>query len=152
MTAPEPDFSAIRAALAAFELSPRIEPNETISVERAFFPEGHRGVLDLRRQLVVGNRGMGKSFWTHALLNPELRRRLAEVYALRVLTSANVEVGFNGSDKVSSTAPTIDEVTSLLARGADPELIWRAVFVRIASKYLPDSADKPLESVREHHV
>jgi hypothetical protein len=147
MTAPEPDFSTIRAALAAFELSPRIEPNETISVERAFFPEGHRGVLDLRRQLVVGNRGMGKSFWTHALLNPELRRRLAEVYALRVLTSANVEVGFNGSDKVSSTAPTIDEVTSLLARGADPELIWRAVFVRIASKYLPDSADKPLGGV-----
>ncbi|MBW4093455.1 MAG: hypothetical protein HIU82_20495 [Proteobacteria bacterium] len=147
MNAPEPDFSAIRAALAAFELSPRVEPNEMIPVERAFLPEGHRGVFDLRRQLVVGNRGMGKSFWTHALLSPELRSRLAKVYGHRLLTSADVVVGFNGSDKVSPTAPTIDEVTSLLARGIDPELIWRAVLIRIASKYLSDGADKPLGDV-----
>ena len=64
VNASAPDFAAIRATLAAFEPSSRVEPNEEISIERAFLPEGHRGVLDLRRQLVVGNRGMGKSFWT----------------------------------------------------------------------------------------
>jgi hypothetical protein len=147
MNTPEPGFSAIRAALAAFELSPRVEPNETISVERAFLPEGHRGVLDLRRQLVVGNRGMGKSFWTHALLSPELRSRLADAYGHRPLSTAAVFVGFNGSEKVSPTAPTIDEVTTLLARGAPPELIWRAVLIRIATKHLSDSAHKPLVEV-----
>ncbi len=145
MSAGEPDFLAIRNGIAAFELSPRVNPNETIAVERAFFPIGHRGVLDLRRQLVVGNRGMGKSFWTHALLGSELRNRLAEVYGHRQLSSANVVVGFNGSDKVSPATPTIDEVTSTLARGVDPELIWRAVLVRIASKYLPGSVDKTLD-------
>ncbi|MBN9508113.1 MAG: ATP-binding protein [Alphaproteobacteria bacterium] len=147
MNVHEHDFSAIRAALAAFEPSPRVEPNETILVERAFLPGGHRGVLDLRRQLVVGNRGMGKSFWTHALLSPDLRNRLAEVYGHRLLTSADVVVGFNGSDKVSPTAPTIDEITSLLARNVDPGLIWRAVLTRIASKSLPDCADESLADV-----
>lgn len=147
MSTSEPDFSAIRAAIASFEPSPRVEPNETISVERAFLPEGHRGVLDLRRQLVVGNRGMGKSFWTHALLSPDLRGRLADVYGHRLLTGTDVVVGYNGSDKVSPTAPTIDEVTSLLASGVHPDLIWRAVLIRIASKYLPDRAGRSLDDV-----
>jgi len=126
------DFSSIREAMTAFDPSPRVEPNATIEADRAFFPRGHRGVLDLRRQLVVGNRGMGKSFWTHALLSPDLRRRLAETYGHRALDHADVVVGFNGSDKVSPTAPTIVEVAALLERDVDPDLIWRAVLVRVA--------------------
>lgn len=147
MSASAPDFSAIREALAAFELSSRVEPNEEISIERAFLPEGHRGVLDLRRQLVVGNRGMGKSFWTHALLSSALRNRLAEAYGYPLLGGAHVLVGFNGSDKVSPTAPTQVEVTELLAHGVPPESIWRAVLIRVASSFLPDGADKPLTHV-----
>lgn len=141
-----PDLSAIRTAIAEFDPSPRVEPNETISVERAFLPEGHRGVLDLRRQLVVGNRGMGKSFWTHALLSPDLRSRLAQVYGHRLLTT-DVVIGFNGSDRVSPTAPTVDEVINLLERGIEPELIWRAVLVRIASKHVPHGASEALDGV-----
>lgn len=147
MSASAPDFPTIRVALAAFEPSSRVEPNEEISIERAFLPKGHRGVLDLRRQLVVGNRGMGKSFWTHALLSLELRNRLAEAYGYSLLGSAHVAVGFNGSDKVSPTAPTQVEVTDLLARGVPPELIWRAVLIRVASSFLPDGADEPLTHV-----
>lgn len=147
MSALAPDFTAIRAAIANFEPSPRIEPNESITVDRAFLPEGHRGVLDVRRQLVVGNRGMGKSFWTHALLSPDLRKRLAEVYGHRVLETADVVVGFNGSVKNSPTAPTIDEVTSLLGQNVAPDLIWRAVMVRIASTHLSGSAARTLAEV-----
>lgn len=126
------DFSAIRSAIASFELSSRVEPNDTIEVERAYLPEGHRGVLDLKRQLVVGNRGMGKSFWTHALLNNPLRTRLAEVYGHPQLKSARVEIGFNGSLKVNSIAPTTEEVIGLHASGHSPELIWRGVLLRAA--------------------
>lgn len=147
MTVSEPDFRAIRAAIAAFDPSPRVEPNAMISVEQAFLPEGHRGVLDLRRQLVVGNRGMGKSFWTHALLSQDLRERLAKVYGHRQLSSAEVVVGFNGSDKVSATAPTIGEITGLFARGVSPDLIWRAVLIRIASKQVQGGADETLGDV-----
>jgi hypothetical protein len=147
MIAFDPGFSAIREALAAFEPSSRVEPNEEIPIERAFLPKGHRGVLDLRRQLVVGNRGMGKSFWTHALLSSGLRNRLAEAYGHPLLASAHVVVGFNGSDKVSPTAPTQVEVTNLLARDVPPELIWRSVLIRIASSYLPDRIDESLTDV-----
>lgn len=126
-----PDFLALRAAMAEFDPSPNIKPNETITVDKAFFPEGHRGVLDLRRQLVVGNRGMGKSFWTHALTNPTVRNQVAEEYSQKILKNADVYIGFNGSEKVTPTAPTVDEISALLAKGCDPILIWRAVFLRI---------------------
>ncbi len=147
MNGPDPDFVAIRTALAALEPSPRVEPNETIPVDRAFFPLGHRGVLDLRRQLVVGNRGMGKSFWSHALLNSDVRRRLAKVYGYPLFDTAEVMIGFNGSAKVSATAPTIDEITGLLEAGVAPEQIWRAVLTRAASITIDPSYDAPLRVV-----
>lgn len=147
MNATQPDFSSIRAAIAAFEPSPRVEPNDVISVEQAFLPEGHRGVLDLRRQLVVGNRGMGKSFWTHALLSADLRQRLAQVYGHKLLLSADVVIGFNGSSRVIPTAPTVDEITGLYAKGADPDLIWRAVLVRIASMISQGKPPGALEDI-----
>lgn len=131
-----PDFAAIRSAISNFELSPRVEPNELIDPERAYLPEGHRGVLDLKRQLVVGNRGMGKSFWTHALLNDDLRTRLAEAYGHPQLKSARVAIGFNGSVKVNPLAPTTDEIIGVYQGGSSPDLIWRAVLLRAAKTAL----------------
>jgi hypothetical protein len=126
------DFNAIRAAMAGFELSPKVEPNESIDTERAFFPDGHRGVLDPRRQLVVGNRGMGKSFWTHALLNSELRERLARAYSFPALAKTDIVVGFNGSVKLNVVAPTIEEISIAFDEGRAPEIVWRAVLLRAA--------------------
>lgn len=147
MNAIQPDFTALRSVIAAFDPSPRVEPNATISAEEAFLPAGHRGVLDLRRQLVVGNRGMGKSFWTHALLSKDLRGRLAEVYKHPQLANADVVIGFNGSSKESPTAPTVDEITALYARGCEPDLIWRAVMIRIASIGLPNKSGGSLDGI-----
>ncbi len=121
--------------MAGFELSPRVEPNERIEIGRAFFPDSHRGVLDLRRQLVVGNRGMGKSFWTHALLNPELRVRIANVYNFPFLANTDVVVGFNGSTRTNSVAPTIDEVEYWRNTRDNPEHFWRAVVYRATHRY-----------------
>ena len=133
MTSGQPiDFDAIRGGIAQFELSSKVEPNETIDLGRAFFPEGHRGVLDLRRQLVVGNRGMGKSFWTHALVNPELRQRVTQVYGLPALAKTTVIIGFNGSEKLGDAAPTPDEIAQALRDGFDSDLVWQAVIVRAA--------------------
>ena len=141
------DFSSIRAAIAAFNPLPHVAPNTRILVEQAFLPQGHRGILDLRRQLVVGNRGMGKSFWTHALLSADLRQRLAEVYRHKLLINADVVIGFNGSSKVNETAPTVDEITNLYAQGVDPNLIWRAVLIRIAAMSLPEKREEKLEVI-----
>lgn len=125
--------ASIRSAIKRLDLAPRVEPNEEISPDQAFLPTGHRGVLDLRRQLVVGNRGMGKSFWTHALLNHTLRGKLADHYQHPELRSTEVKVGFNGSTMNDDFAPTVDEVAHLQAETGNSDLIWKAVLLRIAN-------------------
>jgi hypothetical protein len=128
-------YQAVRTVIAGFEPSSSVAPNASIALEDAFFPEGHRAVLDLKRQLVVGNRGMGKSFWTHALLSPELRQRLAKVYEYSSLGRTQVVIGFNGSDKVSDPmTPITDEVAGLISAGNDPEIVWRSVLMRAAER------------------
>lgn len=148
------DQVPIRKAMAEFEISPRVEPNETINIERVFFPNGHRGVLDIKRQLVVGNRGMGKSFWTHALTNPDVRERVANAYTFPALARSKVVVGFNGSVKLSKVTPTIDEIQAANKAGDDPTLIWRAVILRaiqsLGSGQTASNLQDSLNQLREH--
>lgn len=133
------DFEAIRSAMADLPNSPNVAPNESISLNAAYFPTGHRGVLDLKRQLVVGNRGMGKSFWTHALLNSEIRDRLASEYRQSELAVTEVVIGFNGSDRTDSVTPSVDEIKIAKSAGKSSDLIWRAVIIR-ATLGAPTSA------------
>lgn len=126
-------FGAIRQAMAEFDLAPHIAPNTPIAPEQAFFPSGHRGVLDLNRPLVVGNRGVGKSFWAHALSNKELRDKLADRYSLAQLKSTHVKIGFNGSDSLGEFTPAVDEIAHLATLASNPDLIWKAVLLRIAT-------------------
>lgn len=130
-------FTAIRQAIAEFRLAWRVEPNATIMLEQVFLPAGHRGVLDLRRQLVVGERGMGKSFWTHALSNKDIRDKLAVYYRFPELKSTEVRIGFNGSDKKQVLAPTVDELAEIRQQSiGTPDLIWKALLLRIVEDML----------------
>lgn len=124
------DYSAIREAMASLKPASRVEPNENVNPDRVFTPEGHRAVLDLSRQLVVGNRGMGKSLWTHALINPQVREQAAKAYNQPRLTKTEVIIGFNGSDKTAVVAPTIDAISRALGEGYSEDDIWRAVIYR----------------------
>src|ERR1035438_6833897 len=148
------DLIPIRGAMAGFEISPRVEPNEEIDLDRVFLPDGHRSVLDVKRQLVVGNRGMGKSFWTHALTNPDVRERLARAYSFPKLSKTHVIIGFNGWIKISGVTATIEEIQTAREGGDDPELIWRAVILRAARSIRPTTTGssfiKTLRSEERH--
>lgn len=124
------DVRIVRDSMAGFDISPSVSPNEPIEADRVFFPDGHRAVFDFGRQLVVGNRGMGKSFWTHALIDAKVRARLAETHSIRSLPTTDVVIGFNGSLKQSKITPTVDEIKEALESRFDPELIWRAAVLR----------------------
>lgn len=124
------DFATIRDVMAAFKPAPKIEPNEQVSLESVFTPYSHRAVLDPGRQLVVGNRGMGKSLWTHALTNPEVRKRVASVYGQPSLNRTDVVIGFNGSDKPSVVAPTRDAIKRAKSSGYTENDIWSSVLFR----------------------
>jgi len=147
------DLAPIRGAMTEFDTSSRVEPNETIDLERVFFPNGHRGVLDVKRQLVVGNRGMGKSFWTHALTNPAVRERVANTYGFPALARTKVVLGFNGSVKLSPVTPTIGEIQSAYQDGDDPSLIWQAIILRavrsLRSEATPASLTDALAEIRD---
>lgn len=134
------DLTPIREAMAGFEISPSVKPNEEIDLDRVFFPDGHRSVLDVKRQLVVGNRGMGKSFWTHALTNSAVRERLARAYPFPRLANTNVIIGFNGSTRISGVTATIEEIQAAHKAGNQPELIWRAVILRATRSLRQDTA------------
>jgi hypothetical protein len=134
------NLTPIREAMAGFAISPSVVPNETINLERVFFPSTHRGVLDMKRQLVVGNRGMGKSFWTHALTNPTVRERVAHAYAIPILAKTNVILGFNGSTKLIGITPTISEIHAAHQAGDEPTLIWQAVILRAIQSLRPAEA------------
>lgn len=140
----ELDLNPIRKAMAGFDTSSRTEPNAQIDPDRVFFPSGHRSVLDMKRQLVVGNRGMGKSFWTHALTNPVVREKLANYYSFPKLAHTNVIIGFNGSEKISGIIPTIEGIQRAHGEGFDPELIWRAVILRAIRSLSSTGADLSL--------
>ena len=124
------NFVAIRDAMAAISPAPRIEPNDRVGPDRFFTPEGHRAVLDISRQLVVGNRGMGKSLWTHALTDPDVRAQLAKTYSQAILTRTEVVIGFNGSDKTAHVAPTREAIARALKGGFVEDEVWRSVIFR----------------------
>ncbi|MCB1771860.1 MAG: hypothetical protein KDJ31_19500, partial [Candidatus Competibacteraceae bacterium] len=68
---------AIRQAILAapFELD---NTGETPHPGTLHIPLAHRKALTREAVLVVGARGVGKSFWTAALSNDQLRRQIGE--------------------------------------------------------------------------
>lgn len=143
MTSNSTNWSQLRQSLANLSPAPRVEPNATIEVNQVFTPDSHRAVLDLSRQLVVGNRGMGKSLWTHALSEKKVRDHAARIYSQPLLLNTDVIIGFNGSSKPLDVAPTISVISSLLAQRYTEDDIWRAVIFRAAKKAVgqPESRD-----------
>lgn len=124
------DFSAIRAGLTSLPRTNNHSPDQTVEPQSVFTPPGHRNALDPDRTLVVGNRGMGKSFWAHALRSAEIRAEAAKIYRQPQLNALSVVIGFNASERTGDVAPPRNLVTNALESGFKPELIWRTVLLR----------------------
>ncbi len=124
------DFSKIREGIAALGRAPSHEPNAAVDPIDVVMVPGHRASLDPDRTLVVGNRGMGKSFWTHALANEKTRAEAAKTF--RELESTDVLIGFNAAETPSPIAPTPLILREALERNLSPDTLWLAVLVRIA--------------------
>jgi hypothetical protein len=132
-------WAALREAMAGLSPAPKVEPNAKVTVDRVFTPDSHRAVLDLSRQLVVGNRGMGKSLWTHALTDEGVRTLVANTYNQPHLLKTKVVIGFNGSDKAADVAPTRDSIARAIAAGYSEDDVWKAVIFRAARKVVDNA-------------
>ena len=131
-------FAAIRAGLAALPRAEAHDPDEQVAAHEVLAVPGHRAALDPDRALVVGNRGMGKSFWAHALTDASARQQAAVTF--RELTSVDARMGFNAAQRSSLIAPTPGALRDALTAHGDADAIWRAVMVRAAIDVAPELA------------
>ena len=81
--------------------------------------------------LVIGGRGVGKSFWSAALRTEQVRKMLGT--AVPILPNIKVSGGFGEKPDVAHY-PDSDTFASLLGAGYEPYHIWRAVIGRWAKE------------------
>ena len=123
-------------------------PNE----RNVYIPTAHSKALRLECNLVVGARGVGKSFWTAALSDSTLRTSLTN--EVKELEQTDVYVGFGSKPNIDAY-PDKDTFSKLLKNGHSPYDIWRSVVVHwlcsVTGTALPaESLSKTVTWVEEH--
>lgn len=105
---------------------------ETPQAGTLYLPPSHLKALRLDAHIVVGGRGVGKSFWTAALQSQPLRNQLGA--AVTELQNIEVSVGFSNAEAISNY-PNADVFVAFLDKKGDPYDLWRVVILRwIAQK------------------
>ncbi|MBF0422868.1 MAG: hypothetical protein HQL73_07735 [Magnetococcales bacterium] len=95
-----------------------------------YLPLSHLKALRLEANVVIGGRGVGKSFWTAALQTESLRKLLGS--STPELKDLEVQLGF-ATREAMDRYPNADVFEVL--RDRDPYDIWRAVVLRwVASR------------------
>lgn len=96
-----------------------------------YVPRSHLKALRLEAQVVVGGRGVGKSFWTAALQSPELRSFLDS--AASELNEIDVYPGFTSKGDIDSY-PSEDVFSRLQGDKDSFYDLWRAVMLRCVAR------------------
>jgi len=121
------DVQGIRQAI--IEALPLTTSNhgEAPDQRHMYVPPAHVKALRLECNLVIGARGVGKSFWTAALGSTGLRASLGT--AVRELERTDVRIGFGVTPDINAF-PDGESLSHLLVSGSAPYDIWRAVVAR----------------------
>lgn len=92
-----------------------------------YVPMAHRKALAREATLVIGARGVGKSFWTSALSDDALRQQLGA--SVHDLANTSVRIGFAVNSNLDAY-PDRGTFRQLLNLGHEPESIWNGVVAR----------------------
>ncbi len=92
-----------------------------------YVPPAHAKALRLDAGLVIGARGVGKSFWSAALRSPEIRAFLGRSVA--DLTSVDVRTGHAETPSLDAY-PSPDVFSHLVRSPGAADHVWRAVIAR----------------------
>lgn len=136
------NFQKIRAWLADLAPLPAHQASMAPALEEIYTPQDHEAALDPERMLVVGGRGVGKSFWAGAMLNNASREMVGRRYPKLKLNQYHVALGFTEGDSIATAGvPSAEVMTELIQKdGFKAETIWRAVLIHV----LRDQIDLPL--------
>ncbi|WP_218081603.1 hypothetical protein [Anthocerotibacter panamensis] len=105
--------------------------------ESIYLPVAHTKALALENSLVVGARGVGKSFWWSALQDEKIRRTL-EPYQRDLSKLFLVSAGHGEKPNIQSY-PDMQTLDKLLETEHDPLQVWRAVTVRWLGSLVQES-------------
>jgi hypothetical protein len=120
------DAQALRAAILAAPLETS-NFGEEPQLGTLYIPLSHLKALRLDAHVVVGGRGVGKSFWTAALQSEALRNLLGS--SAPELDGVEVRVGFASAEAIDCY-PNADVFAAFIDRGGDPYDLWRAIVLR----------------------
>lgn len=100
-------------------------------IDEIFAPPGHAEALDPDRALVVGGRGVGKSFWASVLKSADGRKAVADDYPKLKLDRLDAALGFHeGAGSSVGIAPSRESLKALLKTVDEPLSIWRTVLFK----------------------
>lgn len=124
------DLEVLRDALCNLQPGAAHQANDPPEPTEIFAPAAHISALDPQRALVIGNRGVGKSFWSSVLTHDETRAKVAGFYPRLPLLQIRAVLGYHeAAGKDEGPAPSPAMLAELTASGFAPETIWRAVLV-----------------------
>lgn len=134
----------LRTALVELTPAPSHDATTPPADNQIYAPAGHETALDPDRSLVIGGRGVGKSFWSAVLLNSKARNYVANSYPRLALDRCEVALGFAGVDVDTHQAPSREILDELIERdGYAPEKIWRAVILGVVNRVLKLKLELP---------
>lgn len=126
-------YEIIRSVFRDLDPAASHEVTTPPAVAEVYTPTDHESALDADRALVVGDRGMGKTFWASALADPQARAHLDQVFPRLKLNLCDVRIGFAGVDMDANGAISQEVFEQEENRNNfQPELIWRVVIFRAA--------------------
>ena len=99
-----------------------------------YTPASHEKALDWSRTLVVGNRGVGKSFWASVLAHNDSRSIVSQFFPGLRLDDMSVVLGFHEDAATRhGVAPSPTLLRQMLNENRTADAIWRAVLLLAAS-------------------
>ncbi|MDI9349154.1 MAG: hypothetical protein QM537_04025 [Candidatus Symbiobacter sp.] len=129
------DAKQIRDAIIAAIPEDTSDYGQADQRRKPYFPPAHIKALSLSSNLVVGARGVGKSFWTHALADQNLKEVMGKgVDDLKVV---DVKVGYSEDTKIESY-PDKETIGKFIKNKIEPYYIWKAVIIRWLSQFVKE--------------
>ncbi len=108
----------------------------TPKLKEIYLPSAHVKALALETSLVIGARGVGKSFWCAALQDETIRKALAN--SVKDLPSLSLVGAGYGEKSNIQLFPDMTTFQSLVENKHEPLYVWRAVTARWLSKLMED--------------
>ncbi len=129
------DFGLIRDGLKSLPQLAAHQASATTDLRSIYVVKGHSEALNPEREIVVGDRGVGKSFWASVLQNSASKTAIAPYFANYDLKNCEASIGFTetlGTDNY----PSARVLKAFVDSNEDASSIWRAVIIHNVSRGL----------------